>query len=283
MREADLSAVDTSSYLQELRFHRSPSSRPSHASSFRAFQLVAGVLLLTCVQVASAYRPFDSTDAAVAGPGEFELELGPLGRLREGSKRFRVAPAVIGNLGFSGDRELVIQGQREVALDREPGEPGEPASSIVDNGIFIKQVLRPGVLQHKSGPSIATEYGFLLPAVRGERGTGFSVAGILSQRWEAATLHLNVVTSLTRDHEPDLFLGAILEGPHSWVVRPVAELFVEQGSGHPRLTSRLIGAIWRVRENLSFDVGMRSARTTTESIHEFRVGLTWALSWKTQP
>ncbi len=27
---------------------------------------------------ALAYRPFDSTDADVAGPGEFELELGPV-------------------------------------------------------------------------------------------------------------------------------------------------------------------------------------------------------------
>jgi hypothetical protein len=245
-----------------------------------ALQLFTAVLLLTCAQTAFAYRPFDSTDAAVAGPREFELELGPLGRLREGSKRVRVAPAVIGNFGFSGDRELVVQGQREIALDRDPGEP---AASIVDNGIFIKQVLRQGVLQDKSGASIATEYGFLLPGMHGERGTGFSVAGILSQRWDAATIHLNAVAALTRDHEPDLFLGAILEGPHSWIVRPVAELFVDQGSGHPRVTSRLLGAIWRVRDSLSFDVGVRSARTQGETIREFRLGLTWALSWKGQP
>jgi hypothetical protein len=245
-----------------------------------ASRVAAAILLLTCAQSASAYRPFDSTDAAVAGAGEFELELGPLGRLREGSKRFRVAPAAIANFGLSGDRELVVQGQREVALDREAGEA---ASSIVDNGIFVKQVLRDGVLQEKTGPSLATEYGLLLPAVRGERGTGFSVAGIASQQWDAATIHLNAVAAMTRDHEPDIFIGAIVEGPHRWIVRPVAELFVEQGSGHPRLTSRLIGAIWRVYDNLSFDMGIRSARTATDAVHEFRVGFTWSISWRKEP
>jgi hypothetical protein len=274
-----LSAVHIYFHFQDTYSSRRSRSRSRHDYPFR-LQLVAAVLLLTCTQTASAYRPFDSTDAAVAGPGEFELELGPLGRLREGSKRFRVAPAVIGNFGFSGDRELVIQGQREVALDRDMREP---ASSIVDNGIFIKQVLRQGVLQDKPGPSIATEYGFLLPAVHGEGGTGFSVAGIVSERWNAATIHLNAVAAMTRDHEPDLFLGAIIEGPHSWIVRPVAELFVDQASGHPRITSRLIGAIWRVRDNLSFDVGVRSARSGREAIQEFRLGLTWALSWKNEP
>jgi hypothetical protein len=44
-----------------------------------------------------------------------------------------------------------------------------------------------------------------------------------------------------------------------------------------------VGAIWRVGDNLSFDVGVRSARSGNEAIHEFRLGLTWALSWKKQP
>src|SRR6266540_3848914 len=189
------------------------------------------VFLVLCLLLLSgpalALRPYDSTDADVARQGEFELELGPVGRRRESSKRIAVTPAVIGNFGLEGDRELVIQGQREVALDREPGEP----SAIVDNGVFIKQVLRQGALQDASGPSIATEYGLLLPSVHGEKGTGFSVAGIVSQRTETISVHLNAALAWTREHEPDLFLGAILEGPYSWVVRPVAEVFGEQASG----------------------------------------------------
>src|SRR5216117_332355 len=143
--------------------------------------------LLTLSEPALALRPYDSTDADVAKQGEFGLELGPVGRRREGSKRIEVAPAVIGNFGLEGDRELVIQGQREVALDREPGEP---RSAIVGNGIFIKQVLRNGTLQDASGASIATEYGVLLPSVHGGKGTGLSVAGIVSQRTETVSVHL---------------------------------------------------------------------------------------------
>jgi hypothetical protein len=197
--------------------------------------------------------------------------------LREGSKRLRVAPAVIGNFGFSEHRELVIQGQREVALDREADEP---RSSIVDNGVFVKQVLRPGVLQDRRGASVATEYGVLLPDVHGRSGTGASVAGIVSQRSEWSTLHLNAALAYTREHEPDLFLGAILEGPYAWPVRPVAEVFGEQASGSPRTASQLVGAIWRVRDGLSFDLGVRRAHAGGETTREVRVGLTWTFSMK---
>ncbi|HZT61817.1 MAG TPA: hypothetical protein VFA36_01675 [Burkholderiales bacterium] len=228
-----------------------------------AFALASGPAL--------ALRPYDSTDADVARRGEFELELGPVGWRREDSKTIRVAPAVVGNFGLEGNRELVIQGQREVALD--PG-PGEPRSAIVDNGVFIKQMLRQGTLQDASGPSVATEYGLLLPSVHGETGTGLSVAGIVSRRTEAVTLHLNAALAWTREHEPGVFLGTILEGPYSWAVRPVAEVFGEQASGGPRTTSWLVGAIWRVRDGLSFDVGVRKAHDGEETIRELRLGLT---------
>jgi hypothetical protein len=234
---------------------------------------IALVVLTAHAGAALAYRPFDSTDADVAKDKETEIELGPLGRLREGQKRFLVAPAVIANVGLSGDRELVIQGQREVALNRDPGEP---RSALVDNGVFIKQVLRRGVLQEESGVSVATEYGFLLPSLHGEHGTGFSVAGIISQRWDAATIHLNGQLALTREHEPDLFLGVILEGPYSWRVRPVAELFTEQARGGPRTKSGLAGAIWRAKDGLSFDVGLRAGHVGSEPMREVRLGLTWA-------
>jgi hypothetical protein len=230
-----------------------------------------GMILLVS-EPALAYRPFDSTDADVVKQGEFELELGPVGRRREDSKRIEVAPAVIGNFGLAGDRELVIQGQREVTLDREPGAP---RNAVVDNGVFIKQVLRQGVLQDASGPSIAMEYGLLLPSVHGAKGTGLSVAGIVSQRTEGVSLHLNAALAWTREHEPDLFLGAILEGPYSWAVRPVVEVFGEQASGSPRITSKLVGAIWRAREALSFDFGIRKAHDGNETVRELRLGLTW--------
>jgi hypothetical protein len=243
----------------------------------KAAMLFAGVLMLGATPSALAYRPFDGTDADVAKAGEFELELGPVGRLREGGRRFLVAPAAVANFGLAGDRELVIEGRREVARE---DEPGEPHSALVDNGIFLKRVLRRGVLQDAGGPSVATELGVLLPGVRGDHGTGLSAAGIVSQRSELAAVHLNGALAVTREHEPQAFLGVIVEGPRAWRLRPVAEVFTEHERAAERAGSALIGAIWRVAENLSFDAGWRSARTGSEAVHELRLGLTWTFSYR---
>ena len=227
-----------------------------------------------------AYRPFDSTDAAVAAPGEFELELGPIGWLREGENSFRVAPAVVANFGLPWRSELVLEGQRQVALDPAAGEP---KTSLVDTGVFVKTVVREGALQDARGPSVAMEYGVLLPEVHGQSGTGASVAGIVSQRWDAGTLHLNAQFAWNREHEPDGFLGAVLEGPYAWTVRPVAEVFGEQASGSPRTSSALVGAIWRASDDLTLDFGLRFAHAGDELIREIRLGLTWILSFKKEP
>jgi len=234
-------------------------------------------VLLLAVPPALAYRPFDATDADVAKDGVAEIEFGALQWLREGGKRFLQVPAVIANFGLSHEHELVIEGRHLVALDREEGEP---RSSLVDDAISIKHVLRPGVLQDQPGVSVATEYGVLLPEVNGSGGTGFSIAGIVSQRWQAATVHLNAVLARTREHEPDLFLGSILEGPFAWAVRPVAEIFTDRPRNGPRTDSLLVGAIWRVREGLSFDAGVRSAQVGSGAVHELRLGLTWAFAYK---
>jgi hypothetical protein len=243
-------------------------------------RFLAALLIAMLASPALAYRPFDSTDAGVAAPGEFELELGPVGWLSEGADRFRVAPAVVANFGLPWRSELVLEGERQVALDPAPGTP---QSSIVDTGVTVKTVLREGVLQDAIGPSVAAEYGLLLPEVHGESGTGASVAGIVSQRWETGTLHLNAAFAWNREHEPDLFLGAILEGPYSWPLRPVAEIFGEQASSGPRTSSALVGAIWRARDDLTFDVGLRFAHSGDELVREVRLGLTWTFSFKKDP
>lgn len=233
------------------------------------------IVLAAMPQAAFAYRPFDGTDADVARTGETEIELGPVQWLREGSKRFLQAPALVANLGFAKNYELVIEGRHEIARDPEPGEA---RSTLVDDGVFVKQVLRRGVLQEESEPSVATEYGVLLPGVHAGHGTGFSLAGIVSQRWEAGTVHLNASLARTREHETEVFLGTILEGPYAWQVRPVAEIFTDRASGSSRVNSGLIGAIWQAREGLSVDAGLRYAHAGGELIHEFRLGLTWSFS-----
>ena len=62
---------------------------------------IIGLCLTATSGPAWAYRPFDGTDAAIAAPGELEIELQPAGRLREGGNTTLVAPATVFNYGLS--------------------------------------------------------------------------------------------------------------------------------------------------------------------------------------
>src|SRR5215470_16318472 len=98
---------------------------------------VCFVWSVTHVTAANAYRPFDGTDAAVADEHEFELELGPLGYLREGSAKSLIVPAITANFGLGSDREIVLE--RKVV--RRIGDVGdEPRISLEDDTLSIKQV-----------------------------------------------------------------------------------------------------------------------------------------------
>jgi hypothetical protein len=232
---------------------------------------VAAVCLTAWSAPAWAYRPFDGTDAAVAAPGEVEIELQPAGRLREGGNTTLVAPATVFNYGLSEGWEAVFEGQGQTPLS-----PAGP-TSLTSAGAFLKHVLQPGSLQDKTGPSIATEFGVLLPDSTGSSGVGASLAGIVSQRWDWGTIHLNAATAFTRDHHGDVFVGTIIEGPSKWKVRPVAEVFYEKEFSLEETISGLVGLIWQVSDKLAFDVAFRHALTNGHPVNELRAGLTLAV------
>jgi hypothetical protein len=217
---------------------------------------------------ALAYRPFDGTDAAIADPGEFEIEFQPAGVRREPGQSSLVAPATVLNFGFSKNWEAVLEGHVETPLS------SSGVSSFSDAGLFLKHVLRDGSLQEQSGPSVATEFGVLLPGINADAGVGASVAGIVSQRWEWTTVHFNLQAALTRDQHADTFVGTIIEGPSKWTIRPVAEIFYEDEFGVAQTVSGLVGAIWQVNDKLSFDVGLRHAFTNGRPVNEVRAGVT---------
>jgi hypothetical protein len=232
---------------------------------------VVGFCLAALSAPAQAYRPFDGTDAAVAAPGELEIELQPAGRLRENGSTSLIAPATVFNFGLSEGWEAVLEGQGQT-----PRSPPGP-TSLMAAGAFLKHVLQPGSLQDKTGPSVATEFGVLLPDSTGSSGVGASLAGIVSQRWDWGTIHLNAETALTRDHHADIFVGSIIEGPSKWKVRPVVEVFYEKEFGEQETISGLAGLIWQVSEKLSFDVAFRHALTNGHPVNEIRTGLTFAV------
>ena len=235
--------------------------------------MVAGMTMIAGSTASLAYRPFDGTDAAVADVQEVEIELQPAGTLRQNSETSLIAPFMIFNYGFAKNWEFVFQGQGQFPLTN----PDE-SNSINGVGAFLKHVVREGSLQEASGPSIAVEFGPLLPGVRADSGFGASFRAIVSQRLDWGTVHANVVTELTRDRHADFFLGGIIEGPSKWKVRPVAEFFYEEEIGQTRTPSGLVGAIWQVKDNLSFDIGYRHAVVNGHPVEEFRAGITFGLS-----
>src|SRR5215470_4552395 len=215
-------------------------------------RILLPVLAIGWSQAALAYRPFNGTDAAVADPGQIELELGPIQYFELGQAPTLFSPDVVFNYGIGERWEFVLQGR--LAHDLLPDSQGP---NLVDNGVFLKGILREGSLQDKSGPSIATEFGLLLPSTRDETGTGASLAVIVSQRWQALTLHLNAEVAMTRQQLPDTAFSVIIEGPYSWRVRPVAEFFYEREYGGFETESGLVGAIWQVNDKLDVDFALR--------------------------
>lgn len=221
---------------------------------------------------ASAYRPFDGTDADVAEEHEIEIELGPLQYTHEGHERVLVAPAVVFNVGLSDRLEFVLEGGNFITSD---AAWTHPRTRVSDAGAFFKYLLREGSLQEGTGPSVATEIGALIPNGEGEA-TGASAALIASQRWSVGTVHLNAEAAWNREHRFEFFAGVILEAPEEWRARPVLELFVEHTLKEATELSALLGLIWPLRDGLSFDFGVRFAHVEG-FVGEARAGLTWAI------
>src|SRR5436190_22686739 len=101
-----------------------------------------------------AYRPFDSTDAAVADKGVFEVELSPLSYRHDDDGIAWIAPSARLNYGFAEDWELVLEGQAE--------HFSRMRSRLTDSALSVKGVLQDGSLQEKEGWSLATEASLLL-------------------------------------------------------------------------------------------------------------------------
>ena len=221
--------------------------------------------------IAFAYRPFDSTDPAVADLNSIEVELSPVSYRHDDSGRTWIAPQLRLNYGFAKDWEVVVEGQAEHQRGLE--------SRLVENALSFKYIIKEGTLQDKLGPSIATEFGVLLPDLHGENGTGATITGIIGQKFSWGRVHVNLSGSLTRDQRSEVFFGTILEGPDTWVVRPVAEFVYQRVAGGREETALLGGLIWKVKDSLAFDFALRHAENTSKhrgakiTVNEmFRVG-----------
>jgi hypothetical protein len=235
-------------------------------------------VLLGWAGTARAYRPFDGTHADVAEEGNYEVEIGPA-YLREGDGRFLIAPWIINNVGIARGHELVL----EAKYFRTLSDPSPASRSrLLGTGLFWKALLRRGSEQEGTGPSVATELGPLLPQLGDKGGFGASFTALVTQRWRAFGVHLNLGNALDREQRYVFFLGTIFEGPKAWTVRPVAEVFLERTFQSPKFgdgltRSALVGLMYPCRDDLTLDAGARIARNGSTDSYEVRAGLTWAI------
>jgi hypothetical protein len=237
----------------------------------RAAGMMCLALSLASVALpALAYRPFDGTDAAVADFGKCEVELQPFGALDQGQTKTLIAPQSVINFGFMPDWEFVMQGQ----LDSQIAPFGH--ESLADDGVLLKHVVRRGVLQDETGPSVATEFGLLLPNVNGATFVKPTWTWIVSDRYPWGTIHLNFTANLMSDPRTDLLLDAIVEGPANWTVRPVAEIYSDSVINGPQIYSALVGAIWQINDDVAVDVAVRHATVGGQQETEVRAGVTFA-------
>ena len=119
---------------------------------WRGGLVLSPVLAIAWRGDAQAYRPFDGTDAAIAEPGQVEVELGPAQYLQIGSERTLVAPTVVFNYGLSERWELVLQGEAVHSLmeDFAQVEPGRQRP-VSQGDIARGQLAGQTGAQHRDG------------------------------------------------------------------------------------------------------------------------------------
>jgi hypothetical protein len=233
-----------------------------------------GVLLLLAIPANGwAYRPFVSTDAAVADPQEVEIELGYFTLDHDPGDNTFTLPNLVLNYGLRPDIEVV----GEFRLERDPAGHLD----LVDPGLFAKAVLRDGVLQEKAGLSVAVEAGPLLPSTRpGERGVGVEAIGIVSGRVAPFTFHVNGGGGAERtDARPFGIWGLIGELPVRPDLRLVGEVTGESTKGVLPNNSGLLGVIWQpAASNVFLDAGVRRGLSRGAPDWQFTAGVTFGFS-----
>ncbi|HKU54644.1 MAG TPA: hypothetical protein VJP60_04735 [Rhizomicrobium sp.] len=230
--------------------------------------LIAGTALWPVA--AFAYRPFDSTDAAVADDGKWEVEAAPLNWRHNDRGSQWIAPALILNYGFAPRWEAVVEGRNTIF--------GKGRDEFSDAAASLKTVIRDGSFQDRPGVSLGSEFSVLLPGIGADSGAGLEWTMLASHRQDWGAWHLNLGPMLTRDGHGGMVAGGILEGPASWPFRPVAEIRYEKAFGGEELIAGLVGLIVPVREGLALDIGLRHAREGGHPDEQLRAGVTFDLN-----
>jgi len=224
-------------------------------------RIIAACGLLAWASQCRAYRPYDSTDADVADDKEVEIEMG-WRRTEVGSDDESGLPMVF-NLGIGHDRELNLEGEFT-------------QSSVVDVRLALKQVHRRGALQGETGVSVGSECGVFIPTTGDDHGAGAECTLLASQAVSMLILHAHAGVKFNTQHRWENSIGAILEGPSTWQLKPGLEVLREAAEGEDADLSMLAGITWKAAEGWDFDVAYRHGLGSSSEIREWRIGLTWS-------
>src|SRR5262245_12544315 len=236
--------------------------------------LAVGTSVLAWSSLASAYRPFVSTDAAVADPKEIEIELGYFTLDRARDENTFIIPRTVLNYGLFKNWE----GVAEFAIQRAP----DSTLDVIDPALSLKGVLKEGVLQDKDGLAFAVEASALLPSTeKGQDRFGFEAIGILSDKLGPVTFHLNGGLGLERSTSDLVGIwGLIAEFPVADGVRLVGEVNGEKPRREDQRDSALLGVIWQpwLDKNLWLDAGIRRGITSAAPDWQVTLGITFSFA-----
>jgi hypothetical protein len=236
-------------------------------------KVIAGVtaaLLIEC-GAAYGYRPFISTDAAVADPHQVEVEMGYFGFSRTSRANTYGVPQLVLNYGVHDRMEAVAELNQLDIPDRGSPEVMAPA-------LDLKWVAREGFLQDKPGDSVAFETTLLLPStLPGQKNVGFQETGIWSHRLLGLLFHFNLGGGVTNDDAAGfLFWGTIAEKPITRTLRAVGEITGESPADGPPDNSGLVGLIWDTpKPNLALDVGVRRGLSQSSADWQLTAGFSY--------
>lgn len=233
-----------------------------------AKSLLLGLLLAAAP--AFAYRPFVSTDAAVADLHEVEIEMGAFTLTRTGATGAYSVPQAVYNYGVVHRVEAVAQ--------TSFNEAQHGPTRIGENELSVKVVAKEGFLQEKPGDSVAFETALLLPSdSEGEERTGFSETGIWSHNVYGTIFHVNAGAGIDQ-LRTDAFAqwGVIAERLLSRHFRIVGEINGQSQPELPPNNSGLVGTLWETpKPNLFIDAGVRRGLSAEAADWQYTVGFTY--------
>jgi hypothetical protein len=221
--------------------------------------------------VALAYRPFISTDAAVADKGVSEVELGLVDFTTHRGENTVAAPDLRYNYGFATNWEAVAEDALRV-YDSASSHDYE----LIDPQLSLKTVFLNGPLQDGPWPiSLAVETSALLPETTPDSGFGFQVVLAASFRFEEFTCHLNAGGGLQRGSSDSFELwGVIVERPFFNSLRLAVEFNGQYAQNLPADNSALVGVLWDYHK-ITFDAGVRFGLSQAAPDVAFTTGLTF--------